>query len=130
MEFPQDVKYSENDEWIRIEGDVGTIGLTDYAQDQLSDVVYVEVTAEIGETVEKGEVFGLVESVKAAADMYMPVSGTVSEINEDLVDAPELVNSEPYGAAWMVKIGISDPSQIEDLMDASAYEKYVEERSG
>jgi glycine cleavage system H protein len=129
MDFPKDLKYTENDEWIRVEGDIGMAGISDYAQDQLSDVVYVEVTASVGEEVAKGEAFGLVESVKAAADVYMPVTGTITEVNETLVDTPELVNSDPFGEAWMVKFELSDPSQLDGLLDAEAYEKSVEERS-
>ncbi len=129
MEFPADLKYTENDEWIRLEGNVGTIGITDYAQEQLSDVVYVEVSVSAGDTVAKGDTFAAVESVKAAADVYLPASGKVLEVNEALADTPELVNSDPYGEAWMVKIELSDPSELDSLMDAAAYEKYCQERS-
>ncbi len=128
MNIPTELKYTENDEWIRVEGSLGTVGITDYAQDQLSDVVYVEVTASVGDKLAKGEAFGTVESVKAAADVYMPVGGTIQEINESLSDAPELVNSDPYGQAWMIKIEIEDPSELEGLMDAEAYQRYLEER--
>lgn len=130
MQIPDDLIYTGNDEWIRVEGEIGTVGVTDYAQDQLSDVVYVEITVAIGDTISKGELFGLIESVKAAADVYMPVTGELTEINESLVDTPELVNSEPYGAAWMVKFMISNPDELDGLYDASAYEEYVNERSG
>lgn len=130
MEYPDTLKYTENDEWIRVEGDTGTTGISDFAQDQLSDVVYVEVSVAVGDEVPKGEVFGLVESVKAAADVYMPVAATITEINEALVDTPELVNTDPYGEAWMVKFKISDPSQLDDLMDVQSYKQSVEERSG
>jgi len=129
MEFPEELKYTENDEWLRVEGDVGTAGISDFAQDQLSDVVYVEVTAAIGDTVAKGEVFGLVESVKAAADVYMPATGVITEINEALVDTPELVNSDPYGDAWMVKFEITDASEVDSLLNVEAYKQSVEERS-
>jgi glycine cleavage system H protein len=129
MQFPEDLKYTENDEWVRVEGGIGTAGVTDFAQDQLSDVVYVEITTDIGDAVAKGEMFGLIESVKAAADIYMPISGTLTEVNEDLIDTPELVNSDPYGVAWMVKFDVSDPSELDDVMDVVAYEKYVSERS-
>jgi glycine cleavage system H protein len=128
MEYPSDLKYTENDEWIRVEGDTGTIGITDYAQDQLSDVVYVEVVLGEGDSVEKGETCAVVESVKAAADVYMPVSGTVSELNDDLPDTPELVNTDPYGDAWMIKVEIDDSDELDELMDAAAYEAYCEER--
>lgn len=129
MNFPTDLKYTENDEWVRIEGDTGTVGITDYAQDQLSDVVFVEIISELDETLEAGDACATVESVKAAADVYLPVGGTISEVNEDLLDAPELVNTDPYGEAWMVKITLSDASQAEGLLDAEAYQKHCEERS-
>jgi glycine cleavage system H protein len=129
MEFPEDLKYTENDEWIRVEGDIGTAGISDFAQDQLSDVVYVEVTAAIGDSVAKGEVFGLVESVKAAADVYMPASGVITEINEALVDTPELVNTDPYGEAWMVKFELSDTAELEALLAVEPYKQSVEVRS-
>lgn len=128
MNVPPDLKYTENDEWVRVEGDTGTIGITDYAQDQLSDVVYVEVIVEEGEELSKGDSCATVESVKAAADVYMPVSGTVTEVNDDLPDTPERVNSDPYGKAWMIKVTLSNPSELDELMDAEAYSKFSEER--
>ena len=128
MEFPADLKYTENDEWIKVQGTQGTVGITDWAQDQPSDIVYVEITADLGETVPKGEAFASVESVKAAADVYMPVTGKLIEGNETLADTPELVNSDPYGAAWMAKIEIADPSELDGLLDAAAYQKHCEER--
>jgi glycine cleavage system H protein len=128
MEFPADLKYTENDEWIKVEGTQGTVGITDWAQDQLSDIVYVEIIADLGETVPKGETFASVESVKAAADVYMPVTGKLVEGNEALADTPEMVNTDPYGAAWMAKIEIADPSELEGLLDAAAYQKHCEER--
>ena len=129
MNIPTDLKYTENDEWIRLEGDTGTIGITDFAQDQLSDVVFVEFVAEPDETLNAGDACATVESVKAAADVYLPVGGTITEVNEDLLDTPELVNSDPYGEAWMVKIASSDASQMDALLDAEAYQKRCEERS-
>jgi glycine cleavage system H protein len=129
MNIPTDLKYTENDEWIRLEGDTGTIGITDFAQDQLSDVVFVEIVAEPDETLNSGDACATVESVKAAADVYLPVGGTITEVNEDLLDTPELVNSDPYGEAWMVKIALSDTSQMDALLDAEAYQKHCEERS-
>jgi glycine cleavage system H protein len=126
--IPEDLRYSEEDEWIRLDGDAGVVGLTDYAQGQLSDIVYVELP-EVGETFGQGEVFGVVESVKAAADMHMPASGEVIEINDALEDAPEVVNGDPYGAGWFVKIKLSDPAELDKLMDAAAYRKYCEERA-
>ena len=130
MNIPPDLKYTENDEWIRVEGNTGTIGITDYAQDQLSDVVYVEVIADEGEELEQGDACATVESVKAASDVYMPVSGRVTAINDDLPDTPELVNTDPYGEAWMVQIELSDPDELDGLLDAQAYEKHCEEREG
>lgn len=128
MNFPADLKYTENDEWLRIEGNTGTIGITDFAQDQLSDVVFVEIIAELDESLDQGDACATVESVKAAADVYLPVGGTVTELNEDLLDTPELVNSDPYGEAWMLKIEIADPGQADGLIDADAYQKHCEER--
>ncbi len=130
MEFPADLKYAESDEWIRVVDNIATVGLTDYAQDQLSDVVYVEVTAEVGDTLAKDEAFGTVESVKAASDMYMPISGKITAVNEALVDTPELVNADPYGEAWVVKFEITDPDELDGTMDAAGYEKYTKEREG
>jgi glycine cleavage system H protein len=128
MNIPPDLKYTENDEWLRVEGNSGTIGITDFAQDQLSDVVYVEVIAELDETLNQGDACATVESVKAAADVYLPVGGTITAYNEELLDTPELVNSDPYGAAWMVKLEFSDPSEVDGLLDAEAYQKHCEAR--
>jgi len=129
MNFPTDLKYTENDEWIKIEGNTGTIGISDYAQEQLSDIVFVEVIAEQDETLQKGDACATVESVKAAADVYMPVSGKIVAVNdEELPDAPELINTDPYGEAWMLKIQISDPSELDGLLDAEAYKNFCEER--
>jgi len=128
MKFPTDLKYTENDEWVRVEGEVGTVGLTDYAQEQLSDIVFVEVTVSEGDHVGKGASFATVESVKAAAEVYMPVAGKVTAINEALLDAPELINSDPHGEAWLVKIEIEDAGQLGDLLDAAAYEAHCKER--
>jgi glycine cleavage system H protein len=127
MQVPSDLKYTENDEWIRVEGKSGTIGITDFAQDQLSDIVFVEMLVDIGEEVSQGDSCATIESVKAAADVYMPVSGVVSAINEELPDTPELVNSDPYGAAWLVKIEISDPSEIDALLDPAAYQQKIQD---
>ena len=128
MQTPEDLKYTKNDEWIRVEGEVGTIGITDYAQDQLSDVDYVEVLLSEGEEASAGDSCATVESVKAAADVYLPASGTVTAVNEDLADTHEKVNTDPYGDAWMVKIELSDPSELGELMDAAAYKSYCDER--
>lgn len=125
MNTPTDLKYTQNDEWIRVEGNVGTMGITDHAQEQLSDIVYIEIVTAVDEAVSAGDTCATVESVKAAADVYMPVSGKIIEINEGLPDAPETINSDPYGAAWMVKIELSDPAELEKLLDAAGYEAYV-----
>jgi glycine cleavage system H protein len=125
MNTPTDLKYTQNDEWIRVEGNTGTIGITDHAQEQLSDVVYVEVVVAVGDEVSAGDTCATVESVKAAADVYIPVSGKVIAVNEDLPDSPETINSDPYGAAWMIKIALKDPSELEKLLDAAGYEAYV-----
>lgn len=128
MNFPSDLRYTKNDEWIRVEGEAGTIGISDYAQDQLSDIVYADYRVAPGAPVAQGASFGTVESVKAAADLYMPIDGEVIEVNKDLQQKPETVNSDPYGAAWLAKIKITNPSQLDTLMDADAYEKYCKER--
>lgn len=128
MDFPADLKYTQNDEWIRLEGNTGTIGITDYAQDQLSDIVYLEYSVSEGDDVTKGGEFGTVESVKAASDVYSPVTGKVTALNETLLDTPELVNSEPFGGAWMIKVELSDTSELDGLMDAKGYEAFTKER--
>lgn len=120
--------YTQDDEWIRVEGDEAVIGLTDYAQDALSDIVYVELPDE-GESFESGEAFGVVESVKAAADMFMPVGGEVVESNEALLDTPEILNSDPFEAGWLLRMKIVDSSELDSLMDAAAYLAYCDERS-
>jgi len=119
--IPAELKYTENDEWIRVEEGVGTVGITDHAQEQLSDIVFVEILVSVGDEVKQGESCATVESVKAAADVYMPVSGRVVAVNDDLSNAPETINSDPYGSAWMVKIELSSPAELDGLMDASAY---------
>ncbi len=124
---PAGLKYTQNDEWIRIENGVGTVGLTDYAQDQLNDIVYVELP-DVGAAFNKGESFGTVESVKAASDVYLPVGGKVAEVNSKVQSEPELINSSPYGDGWLVKIQVANASEAGDLMDADAYAKYCETR--
>ncbi len=126
MEYPEDLKYTEEHEWVQIEDDIVTVGITDFAQDALGDVVFVELPDE-GATVEAGKAFGVVESVKAVSDIYAPVSGEVVEVNEELPDTPEMVNASPYEDGWMVKIKLSDPSELDDLLDADAYREFVEE---
>lgn len=128
MDFPKELRYSENDEWIKIDDELGTIGITDWAQEQLSDIVFVEIIPEVGETLNKGDSFAVIESVKAAADVYMPVSGELHEVNEELVDTPEEINNDPYGKAWLVKIKISDAAELEELLDSAAYETHCKER--
>jgi glycine cleavage system H protein len=126
--IPDDLLYSKEDEWVRVEGDEAVLGITDFAQDELSDIVYVELPDE-GQTFQEGDSFGVVESVKAASDLYMPISGEVIEINDTLPDAPEVVNSDPYGQAWMIRIKIADSSELEGLLDPAAYSAYCDERS-
>lgn len=128
MKTPSELKYAKTDEWISVEGDQATIGITDYAQDQLSDVVYVEFMVEEDDVVSKGDNLATVESVKAASDVSFPASGTVIAVNEDLADAPELLNSDPYQAGWMIKIKLDDPSELDDLMSADEYITYNQER--
>lgn len=125
MNTPTELKYTQNDEWIRVEGNVGTVGITDHAQESLSDIVYVEVVVGVGDEVNAGDTCATVESVKAAADVYVPVGGKVVAINEDLPDTPEAINSDPYGAAWLVKIELGDPAELEKLLDSAGYEAYV-----
>lgn len=129
MNIPSDLKYANTDEWVKVEGKVATIGITDFAQDQLSDIVFVEINVTVGDTVKKNDIGATLESVKAAADVNLPVSGKVKEINESLSDSPELVNSDPFGKAWMIKIELDNPGELDSLMDAAAYEKYCKERS-
>ncbi len=119
--------YTSEDEWIHVDGDKAIIGLTDYAQDSLSDIVYVELP-EVGDTISEGDSFGIVESVKAAADMFMPIDGEVLEVNDDLIDAPEILNSDPYGEGWLIKVAIHDANQLEKLMDSKAYSDYCDQR--
>ena len=123
-----DLLYTNDDEWVRVDGEEATVGVSDYAQDALSDIVYLELP-DVGDTFEEGEAFGVVESVKAAADLYMPLSGEIIEVNEALLDEPEAVNEDPYGKAWMVRVKMSDKSELDNLMDADAYRAYCEERS-
>ncbi len=128
MNIPSDLKYSKTDEWVRVEAGLATVGLTDYAQNQLSDIVFVELPA-AGASFKPGESFGAVESVKAASDIYAPVGGEVAEANSALADTPELVNQDPYGKAWMVKFKIASKDDLTNLMDPAAYQKYCEERA-
>lgn len=126
MEFPKDLKYTKEHEWVKVEGNIATVGITDYAQDSLGDVVYVELPQE-GATVTKHEPFGVVESVKAVSDLYAPLSGSVTEVNDAIVDSPEAINEDPYGDAWMIKVEISSASELGDLLNADEYQKFIEE---
>jgi len=127
MNFPDDLKYTKNDEWVRLSGNIAVSGITDYAQAALSDIVYVGLPA-VGDTFKQGEAWGSVESVKAASDVYLPLSGTITEVNEALSSASELVNSDPHGKGWMVKFTPSNLDEVKSLLDAAAYQKYCEER--
>ena len=128
MNIPSDLKYSREHEWIRVEGNLATIGITDYAQEELGDIVNVELPDE-GDEIHKDEAFGAVESVKASSEVFSPVSGKIAEVNEPLLDAPEMINEDPYDEGWMVKIELSDSSELDELLDAAAYEEYIKEES-
>ena len=124
MKIPSELKYTKDHEWIRVEGDVATIGITDFAQSELGDIVYIEIET-VGETVEKDEVFGTVEAVKTVSDLFMPVTGEVLELNSKLEGAPELVNKDPYNEGWMVKVKIADSSQLSHLLSADTYSSLI-----
>ena len=125
MNIPVDLKYTQDHEWIRVEGDVVTVGVTDFAQGELGDVVFVEIETE-GEELDKGETFGTVEAVKTVSDLFMPVGGEVAEFNEVLADDPELVNKDPYGEGWMIKIKVADTAELDALLSAEDYQKILE----
>ena len=124
MNIPSDLKYTKDHEWIKLDGDIATVGITDFAQSELGDIVYVEVET-LDETLDKDEVFGTVEAVKTVSDLFLPLSGEITEFNEALEDAPEKVNDDPYGEGWMVKIKVSDTSEVEGLLSAEAYKELV-----
>jgi glycine cleavage system H protein len=124
MNIPAELKYTKDHEWVKIEGDIATVGITEFAQSELGDIVYVEIET-VGETIAQEEIFGSIEAVKTVSDLFMPISGEILEFNEELDGNPELVNSDPYGAGWMVKVKISDASEIENLLDAEAYKSLV-----
>jgi glycine cleavage system H protein len=124
MNIPSELKYTKDHEWIQVDGDVATIGITDFAQGELGDIVYVEVET-LDETLEKEEVFGTVEAVKTVSDLFLPVSGEIIEFNESLEEEPEKVNEDPYGDGWMIRIRMSDPSELDELLDAEAYKELV-----
>lgn len=121
MTFPDNLRYTKDHEWIRVEGDEAFIGVTDFAQKELGDIVYVEIET-VGETLQQQDIFGTIEAVKTVSDLYMPVSGEILELNSALDNNPELVNEDPYGEGWMVRIRLSDPAEVAQLMDAAAYE--------
>jgi glycine cleavage system H protein len=129
MNIPTDCKYTASDEWVKLDGNIATVGVSDYAQEQLSDVVFVEVVVSIGDTVKKGTTCATIESVKAAADVNIPVSGKVVAVNDALPQTPELVNTDPFGKAWMLKVELSDPGELNSLMSSADYEKFLQERS-
>ncbi len=124
MNIPADLKYTKDHEWIKIDGDIATVGITDFAQSELGDIVYVEVET-LGETLDKEEVFGTVEAVKTVSDLFQPLTGEIIEFNDTLESEPELVNTDPYGAGWMVKIKLSDPSEIDQLLAADGYQEVI-----
>ena len=124
MNIPSNLRYSKDHEWVRVEGDIAIVGITDFAQSQLGDIVFVDVTTQ-GETLAQHEVFGTIEAVKTVSDAFLPVGGAVIEFNETLNDAPELVNKDPYGEGWMVKVRMSDPSQLDTLLDSEAYKALI-----
>jgi glycine cleavage system H protein len=128
--YPENFRYTKEHEWVLVEGDTGTIGITDHAQAELGDIVYVDFklgrdTLKVGDQVKQGESFGSVESVKAVSDIYAPVSGEVTEINASLADAPETLNQDPHGAAWLVKIKLSDPEELQNLLSVTDYQTYI-----
>lgn len=124
MSYPDTLRYTKDHEWIKLDGNIATIGITDFAQRELGDIVFVEVET-IGKTMEANEVFGTVEAVKTVSDLYLPVSGTINELNPSLVNAPELVNTDPYGEGWMIKMTVNNPADVSELLDAKGYEAVV-----
>ena len=124
MNFPSELKYSKDHEWIRVEGKTAYVGVTDFAQKELGDIVYLDVTT-VGQTISKEEIFGTIEAVKTVSDLFMPVSGEILEFNSELESAPELINSDPYGKAWIVKIALQDLAEIDALLDSAAYTNLV-----
>jgi glycine cleavage system H protein len=124
MNFPTDLKYTKDHEWIRVDGDVAYVGITDYAQNELGEIVFVDITT-VGETIDKEEVFGTIEAVKTVSDLFMPASGEVLEANAELEDKPELVNQDVYGKGWLIKVSLTDPSELNELLSAEDYEKLI-----
>ncbi|MFP4047004.1 MAG: glycine cleavage system protein GcvH [Bacteroidales bacterium] len=125
MNIPENLKYTKDHEWVKVEGNEVLIGITDYAQNELGDIVFIEIETE-GETLEKEEVFGTVEAVKTVSDIYMPVSGEVTEVNPKLEDSPEIVNKDPYGEGWLIKVKINNQSELDDLLSADKYKELIE----
>jgi len=124
MNFPSNLRYTKDHEWIKMDGNMATIGITDYAQRELGDIVYVEVET-VGKSLKAGEIFGTVEAVKTVSDLFLPVDGTITELNAALANSPESVNSDPYGEGWMIKMTVNNPADVEALMDAAAYDAQV-----
>lgn len=124
MNFPENLKYTKDHEWVLLDGDTATIGITEHAQQELGDIVYVEIDTK-GKPLAAGDVFGTVEAVKTVSDLFLPVAGTITEVNPDLDGAPEKVNSDPYGEGWMVKLKVDDPASVSELLDAAAYQKLI-----
>lgn len=124
MNFPSDLKYTKDHEWIRVDGNVAYVGITDYAQSELGEIVFVDITT-AGETLEKEDVFGTIEAVKTVSDLFMPVAGEVIEANAELDDKPELVNEDVYGNGWLIKISVADPSELDELLTAAEYEQLI-----
>ena len=125
MNIPENLKYTKDHEWIKVDGDEAYVGITDYAQNELGDIVFVEIETE-GENLDKEEVFGTVEAVKTVSDIFMPISGEVMEVNPKLEDSPEIINNDPYGEGWLIKVKISDQSELDDLLEASKYKELIE----
>lgn len=124
MNFPDTLKYTKDHEWVKVEGDTATVGITDFAQNELGDIVYVEVETE-GETIDKEAVFGTIEAVKTVSDLFMPIGGEVLELNEELEDSPEKVNEDPYGEGWIIKLKITDSSDLDELLSSDEYKKHI-----
>lgn len=128
MNTPKDYKFNKTDEWVKVDGNSAKIGISDFAQDQLSDIVYIEFNKEVGESIEKGQILATIESVKAAADVNSPINGKVLEVNESLSDTPEVLNEDPYENGWLYKVEFNNPSELDDLLDAEGYDKFCESR--
>lgn len=128
MNYPKELKYQKTDEWVKVEDGLAIIGISDYAQDALSDVVYIEFNVEVGDNVNVGDTLATIESVKAAADVNIPVNGEIVEVNEGLTETPEILNSDPFGEGWLIKVKLADNSSLDQLLDAESYEAYCQER--